>query len=126
VAALPLLAIMAVTLLLALVVADAGSYLIARTRAAAAADAAALAAAPVTFRPFGATGSPRHEASLFARVNGADLVSCTCPLDPSYDAREVRVVVELSARTVLFGAVGVRAASRAEFRPVRMEPLPAP
>jgi hypothetical protein len=114
-----MLGIIAITLLLVVAVADVGSYLTARARAAAAADAAALAAAPVTFRPFGSTGGARTEALRFAGVNGARLVSCSCAQDPSFDERVVQVRVEVAARTVLFGSLRVRAASRAEFRPVR-------
>jgi secretion/DNA translocation related TadE-like protein len=121
-----LLGIVAVTLLLVVVVADVGSYVTARARAAAAADAAALAAAPVTFRPFGAAGGPRNEASRFAASNGARLVSCRCGQDPSFEERVVEVEVEVPARTILFGSLPVWAASRAEFRPVRTQPIGGP
>ena len=51
-----LAAVAGVVLLLAAVLGAVGSFLLARVEAVAAADAAALAAAPVTFLPFGATG----------------------------------------------------------------------
>jgi secretion/DNA translocation related TadE-like protein len=94
-----------------------GGFLRARVEASAAADAAALAAAPVTFLPFGAEGGPRDEAARFAALNGAQLVSCACVPDPSWSPRTVTVVV---ARTVALwpaGRMQVRAESRAEFVP---------
>lgn len=117
-ATLPLLGIAALLVLLAALVADTGSYLSARARASAAADAAALAAAPVTFRSFGARGGPGDEAARFAVANGAVLVSCRCVEDPSWSERRVEVVVEVRVATLLFGSHAVRAIGRAEFRPV--------
>jgi secretion/DNA translocation related TadE-like protein len=93
-----------------------GSY----TKAAGAADAAALAAAPVTFRPFGASGTPTHEAALFARANGATLVSCRCSVDRSWDTRTVVVTVERTVSIAGIGTVAVRATSRATFEPAAM------
>ena len=49
--------------------------LVGYARAQAAADAAALAAAPVTFSPFGATGSASREAAIFAAANGSVCVN---------------------------------------------------
>jgi secretion/DNA translocation related TadE-like protein len=93
-----------------------GSY----TKAAGAADAAALAAAPVTFRPFGASGSPADEAALFARANGARLVSCRCAVDRSWDTRTVEVTVERMGSIPGLGVVRVRATSRATFEPAAL------
>jgi hypothetical protein len=93
-----------------------GSY----TKAAGAADAAALAAAPVTFRAFGASGSPTDEAALFARANGATLVSCQCAVDRSWDTRTVVVTVERTASIPWMGSVRVRATSRATFEPAAL------
>ena len=95
----------------------AGAYLRARVEAAAAADAAALAAAPVTFLPFGASGGPAEEAARFAALNGAELVSCTCPVDRSWEARTVTVEVARPIGLGPFGTVRVTARSRAEFVP---------
>ncbi len=119
----------AVTLMLAAVgllalliigLADAGVIIAARHQAAAAADAAALAAAPVTFRAFGAAGTASHEAARFAAMNGASVVSCRCRVDRSWRARTVEVVVERTVRLVGGGALTVRARSTAEFDPAQL------
>lgn len=89
----------------------------ARMAATTAADAAALAAAPVTFLPFGATGSPAEEAARFAALNGADLISCRCPIDGSFAARTVEVRVRWNAQLPLLGSRAIEAVGRAEFRP---------
>lgn len=100
-------------------VADAGLYLAAGVQAATAADAAALAAAPLTFREYGSTSGPVFEAARLAASNGTSLVSCSCPVDPSWRSRTVTVVVEKSIRTGLFGERAIRAVGRAEFDPMR-------
>lgn len=112
-----LAAVAGVILLLAAVLAGIGSYLLARVEAVAAADAAALAAAPVTFLPFGATGTPAEEAARFAAANGAQLLSCACPVDPSWAPRAVTVQVARQAPLWPVGSVTVTATSRAEFLP---------
>lgn len=117
-AAVLLLAAAALVLLLVLGVADAGIAFSARLQAAAAADAAALAAAPVTFRPFGATGSPAAEARRLAGANGAVLTKCSCPVDRSWRSRVVEVVVERRVGLFGLGTITVRASSRAEFAPM--------
>jgi hypothetical protein len=89
-----------------------------RARAIAAADAAALAAAPVTFAPFGASGSPAQEAGRFAALNGAALLLCDCPVDHSFEVRSVTVRVGVRVRALIFGWATVTASSRAEFDPV--------
>lgn len=116
-ASLPLVGVIAVIVVLTLGVVDVGTYLAARARAVAAADAAALAAAPVTFRPFGAAGSPAAEAARFASANGARLVTCRCPVDRTLGRREVEVSVVVSVELLLLGAHRVRASGRAEFAP---------
>jgi len=98
-------------------VAAVGAAVGAYTKAAGAADAAALAAAPVTFRPFGARGSPTHEAALFAAANGARLVSCVCPVDRSWRRRTVAVTVERSVIILGIGMARIHATSRATFDP---------
>lgn len=115
-----LLAIAGLVMVLTIGVADVGLALAGRLQAAAAADAAALAAAPVTFRPFGATGSPAEEARRFAGANGARLVVCRCPIDRSWQPRVAEVVVEQRVELLGIGAVTVRASSRAEFSPAAL------
>ncbi len=87
-----------------------------------AADAAALAAAPVTFRPFGASGTAFDEASRYARLNGARLVVCHCRTDPTWRPRTVRVTVVRRIDVPVIGAVDVRASSRATFDPLELIP----
>jgi hypothetical protein len=113
-------AVAGVALLLASAIAAVGVYLRVRVEAATAADAAALAAAPVTFMPFGARGTPTEEAARFASVNGADLVSCDCPLDPSWETRTVTVVVAIPVTIWPVGRSVVTAESRAEFVPTAL------
>ena len=57
-----------------------GQVVLAREKVVAAAEAGALAAAPVTFRPFGATGSPSAEADRLVRANGASARPLLLPL----------------------------------------------
>jgi hypothetical protein len=125
-----LLAAAGLALLMTVLVADLGIVLAGRYRAAVAADAAALAAAPVTFRPFGASGSPAREAARLAAANGAALVSCGCPVDTQWRRRTVRVVVSHTVELIGPGRVTVVASSSAEFDPLRLvgltESLPGP
>ncbi len=116
-AGLAMLAVAGLLIMLGAALGAAGTYLRARVEAGAAADAAALAAAPVTFLPFGASGTAREEASRFARLNGFDLVECACAQDPSWDERTVRVTVARSVRLWPVGTIQIRASSRAEFVP---------
>ncbi|MCL1692848.1 MAG: pilus assembly protein TadG-related protein [Actinomycetia bacterium] len=115
-----LLAVAGLVLLLTIGVADAGIAFSARLQAAAAADAAALAAAPVTFRPFGAAGGPVTEARRLARANGAVLTHCSCAVDRTWRSRVVEVVVERRVELLGLGAITVRASSRAEFAPMAL------
>lgn len=112
-----LIAVAGVVLLLAAVLGAVGSYLLARVEAVAAADAAALAAAPVTFLPFGAAGTAADEAARFASANGARLLSCRCSPDPSWEPRTVTVQVSREASLWPAGSVTVTATGRAEFLP---------
>jgi hypothetical protein len=116
-AAVLLVAVVGVALLLSAVLGAVGSYLRARVEAVAAADAAALAAAPVTFLPFGAKGTPAEEAALFAAANGARVLSCACPVDPSWESRTVTVRVARDLHLWPLGALTVTAVGRAEFVP---------
>lgn len=115
-----LLAVASLLATMLMAVAAGGQYLDARRRAVAAADAAALAAAPVTFRPYGARGSPAQEAARFAVSNGARLVACHCSIDRSWAPRTVEVEVEAAVDVVFFGRRTVRASSRARFSPPRL------
>ncbi len=119
-ATLLLLGVVASGMMLVLVVADVGGYIAGGIQAATAADAAALAAAPVTFLSYGTTNTPRREAARFAEVNGASLVSCRCAVDRSWRSRTVEVVVERSLNLILFGPRMVRAVGRAEFVPTML------
>ena len=112
-----LVAVAALVLLLAAGLGAVGAFLNTRVQVSAAADSAALAAAPVTFMPFGATGTPTDEAARFAHLNGTDLDSCICPLDPSWEPRTVRVEVSRVISIWPVGRIRVRAVSRAEFVP---------
>jgi secretion/DNA translocation related TadE-like protein len=112
-----LVGVAAVVLLFAAALGSVGAYFRARVEATTAADAAALAAAPVTFLPFGATGTPLDEARRFASANGATVVSCSCTLDPSWEPRTVHVEVEKIVHLWPAGRLSVRAIGRAEFSP---------
>jgi secretion/DNA translocation related TadE-like protein len=116
-AALTLLGIVGLLLILGVALGAVGTYLRARVEAGAAADAAALAAAPVTFLPFGALGTAADEAAEFARLNGFELVSCECAQDPSWEERTVTVTVARWVRLWPVGSIRIEAASRAEFVP---------
>jgi hypothetical protein len=115
-----LVAVAGVALLLAAAIAAVGIYLRVRVETSTAADAAALAAAPVTFMPFGARGGPTDEAARFASLNGAELVSCDCPPDPSWETRTVTVVVARAVAIWPVGRLVVTAESRAEFVPTAL------
>ena len=117
-----LLGVAGVVLVLGVLVADLGGYLAAKNQAGTAADAAALAAAPVTFRPFGALGTPTREAALFAEANGSRLVWCRCPVDRSWDTREVEVAVVRTVNLVMLGRRRVTARSKASFSPTLLVP----
>jgi secretion/DNA translocation related TadE-like protein len=113
-------ALIGLVLVMIVAVGSVGSAIGAYTKAAGAADSAALAAAPVTFRPFGALGSPTREAAVFAQANGATLVSCRCTVDRSWEARTVEVTVERVVSIMGVGRIRVRATSRATFEPAAL------
>ena len=102
---------------IALGLAAVGAILRARVEVSTAADAAALAAAPVTFLPFGAEGTPVDEAARFARLNGSRVVSCVCPLDPSWKPRTVEVRTVRTVEIWPLGRFTVEGVGRAEFVP---------
>lgn len=115
-----LLAVAAFVALLAVGIGDVALLIGAQLQAAAAADAAALAAAPVTFDAFGARAGPAAEARRFAEANGARLLRCRCPVDRSWEPRTVVVEVARSVSVPGWGRVTVRAVSTAEFEPSRL------
>jgi Flp pilus assembly protein TadG len=88
----------------------------ARENAATAAEAAALAAAVATY-PSAAGRAPGDLAAEYASRNGARVVSCWCPVDPTLRPRVVAVTVALTADVPLFGEVLVGKTARAEFEP---------
>lgn len=110
-------AVAAVTVLAGLIAIDAYRMVAVKAQTQTAADAAALAAAPVTFAPFGAGGSPQAEAAELAEANGARLVACDCAIDRRWLARrvEVRVVIEVEPGILRIGEVFATAS--AEFDP---------
>jgi hypothetical protein len=112
--------VLVVVLVLSLGLGAVGAGIAGYVDAAGAADAAALAAAPVTFRPFGAKGSPTREASLFASANGTRLVRCECRVDRTWNERTVTVVVARSVAVPGLGRFQVRATSRATFEPAAL------
>lgn len=97
-----------------------GQVLIARNRVIAAAEAGALAAAPVTFRPFGATGSASQEASRLVHSNGATLIRCDCRPDPGYGLRTVVVTATANVDVLGLRETSIEATAAAEFRPVAL------
>ena len=101
-----------------------GQIVLARAKVVTAAEAGALAAAPVTFRPFGATGSPTAEADRLVRANGAVLVRCSCPYDPGYDPRTAIVTARLRMAVLGFREITLEATAAAEFAPVALLRFP--
>jgi secretion/DNA translocation related TadE-like protein len=108
------MALIVVTLVVGMAVVDVTSLLAARLQAEAAADAAALAAAPLTFL---GGSDPRTEAARLAGANGAGLRACRCPIDRSLAVRVVEVEVEVPVATMAVGRHLVVVRSRAEFDP---------
>lgn len=113
-------AVVGLALVLATVLAGIGQVLGARARAVTAADAAALAAVAVTFRPFGSDGDPVAEAVRFAELHGAALVVCECVVDPTYAPRHVDVRVVVDVDVLVLGRRQVMADSRAVMEPLRL------
>ncbi len=113
-AAITLLGVIAVALVLAVGISAVGLWLRVRTEASAAADAAALAAAPLTFLP----GDPSGASVEYAARNGARLVACRCAKQLDLAPRTVLVEVTLEVDTALFGTRRVQARAAAEFAPL--------
>lgn len=103
-------------ILVAAALVDVSRLVAAQTQATAAADAAALAAAPLTFLG----GNPAGEASAFAARNGARLRTCRCPIDRSLESRVVLIEVAKTVDLALLGSHTVRARAAAEFSPLEL------
>lgn len=108
------LAVVSILVLVSAGLAAVGRVVAVHVQATAAADGAALAAAPLTFLP----GSPQAEAADYASRNGARLVACACPTDSSFRRRVVAVEVRKEVDLPVFGPVTVRARAAAEFDPL--------
>jgi secretion/DNA translocation related TadE-like protein len=115
-----MLGVVGLMIVLGVMLGTTGHYLAARSHVQMAADAAALAAAPVTFRPFGSQGNPAAEATRLAAANGGRLVRCTCPINPSWANRTVYVEVVQEVNLIVLGRREVRAVAAAEFAPVEL------
>lgn len=115
-------ALVAAGLILALFVAEIAQVVQTRARLIAAADAAALAAAPVTFARFGSGGNPVAEATAMAIANDAELIECVCTIDRSWSRREVVATVGASVDLLLLGDRRLTATAAAEFRPTQLVP----
>ena len=84
-------AIAGVMVALTLFTADLGAVLVARERARAAADAAALAAAQELALP--SANTPVEQASEYARRNDGELITCECPAGSLEATVRVRVAI---------------------------------
>lgn len=105
------------TVLLGITAMGVASLVLARTMAQTAADAAALAAAPVTFDSFGTERSPTAEAAYFAEANGAVLVECQCEPDAVWRLRVATVKVAVAVPWIPPPLQAVTATASAEFDP---------
>lgn len=104
-----LLVLLALVALFCLAVADAANVLAAGVRARTAADAAALAAATDQWPFLGGDGEPEAAAEEVAEANGAELVSCDCPLR----GERTTVVVAVPTRVRMLGVAPPRVRARA-------------
>jgi secretion/DNA translocation related TadE-like protein len=82
-------AVVGVMVALTLFTADLGSVLMARERARASADAAALAAAQELALP--TSGTPEEQAAGYAQRNGGSLIDCACAVGSLEATVRVRV-----------------------------------
>lgn len=110
-------AAMALITLVSLSVLATAQIVSARSRATVAADAAALAAAPMTFPPIAEGRSPEAHARALAEANGARLVSCVCSQVATFEPRQVEVTVAFAIDLPILGRRWVHASSAAEFVP---------
>lgn len=109
--------LIAVTIVAGLALVAGTQIVIGRARAVTAADAAALAAAPVTFPPVGQGNLPANVAREFALANGARLIRCECVVLPTFAPRAVEVEVGVPMELAILGRHEIRATSRAEYVP---------
>jgi len=119
-AALAVVGAIAVLLLLAMWMSALAIAMRGHQAATTAADAAALAAAPVTFLPFGAQGSPSQEAARFVALNGAEMIWCRCEIDRTFEPRTVEVRVRRTLQLPILGMRYIEAVGRAEFVPAAL------
>lgn len=112
-------AMVGLAIVCALALAVVGGLLAGRATATTAADAAALAAAAATFPPL-ELGSPLSAAADVSAANGAELVTCACARDSSWNTRVVAVRVAVIVDLPILGAATIEAVSRAEFRPASL------
>lgn len=110
-----LLVLLALVALFCLAVADAANVLVTAVRARGAADAAALAAATAQWPFLGADEEPTEAAARVAEANGAELVSCDCPLRG--DRATVVVAVPTRVRMLGVAPPEVRGRASAEVDP---------
>ncbi|MDJ0924550.1 MAG: pilus assembly protein TadG-related protein [Acidimicrobiia bacterium] len=113
-------ALLVVGLMLALLLVDVGRISRERTRLTAAADGAALAAAPLTFAAFGGRGDPVSAAAEIAAANGVLLADCRCAADRSWSTRHVVVTVVSTVELIILGDRRLQASAAAEFRPAAL------
>ena len=116
----------------ALAVADLGAMLVARGRAQAAADAAALAAVAQQAPILEQGSDPESTARDTAERNGASLVSCTCDVGSTDATVEVELIPRLGFLSGWFGR-RVHATARAHldddvftYRETTPSPSPSP
>ena len=110
------LGLAALATVLSLLTADLAVFLGARAQAQAAADAAALAAAPLTF----IGGDAPEVAAATAVDNGARLTRCDCRHDSSWQRRSVRAAVAMTVDLAILPSTTVEASAHAVFDPVRL------
>ncbi len=113
-------ALAGLAVVLCLLVTDVAAVVAEREQLATAAEAAALAAAPLTFNGFAIDVDPTRAARDVATANGARLVACRCPYDRSWAPRTVVVQVSTEVDLRLLGRRSLSVAAAAEFRPIAL------
>ena len=107
---------LALTVVMLVLVVDLAAYLVASSRAQAAADAAALAAVAVSDPRGRSPGDPAAVAREVASANGATVVGCRCADGDTHVSVTVRVDVRAIAAT-RFGHRAVHATAEAVLVP---------
>ncbi|HVE93025.1 MAG TPA: pilus assembly protein TadG-related protein [Actinomycetota bacterium] len=113
-----MLALLALTVLFSLALADAANVLVSASRARAAADAAALAAAVEQWPFLGAGRDPAGAAERTASANGARIESCDCP--PGGARAVVTVTVQTRIRMLRIAPPSIRARADAAVDPAKL------